>query len=103
MAGSAIVAVLEQLGERELEHLFGEGDSALDIARDQREVMEPPRGGLLPLCRGRQVPGTKRGSLLASTSAPWRIMATSLEMRSASRSRPSGSVKPHRPGGGTTP
>src|SRR5262249_54377811 len=38
-----VVAVLEELGERELEHVLVEADRRLHVARDQREVMHAAR------------------------------------------------------------
>ena len=41
---SLVVAVLEQLGERELEHVLIEADRALDIGAEQRDVVHTARG-----------------------------------------------------------
>src|SRR5262249_3793819 len=43
MCGTLVVAVLEEVGERELEQILVEGDRALDVARQQGEVMHPTR------------------------------------------------------------
>src|SRR5713226_9254121 len=44
-----VVAVLEQLRERELEQVLIEGDRRLDVAREERDVMDTARrrGGAL--------------------------------------------------------
>ena len=43
--GPGVVAVLDQLGQREPEHVLVEAHGALDVAADQRGVVQPAGGG----------------------------------------------------------
>jgi hypothetical protein len=43
--GARVVAVLDQLGEREAEHVLVEADGPLDIAADQRRVVQAAGSG----------------------------------------------------------
>ena len=51
---TGVVAVLDQLGEREAEHVLVEADRRLDVAADQRGVVQPARGGRRTLVGGRR-------------------------------------------------
>ena len=73
-----VVAVLEQLGERELEQALVEVDRPLDVAREQREVVQPTRRrrrARRPTRRGAG-PGAHPTPALRSTASPARVIAS---------------------------
>src|SRR5258708_34078284 len=76
-----VVAVLEQLGERELEQVLIEGDGRLDIAREKREVMDTARRRRCALTRRPEVFGPEGSPLLAAihrrTVSGHRILSSS--------------------------
>src|SRR2546426_12089344 len=61
-----VVAVLEQLRERELEQVLIEGDGRLDVAREESEVMEAARRRRCPLTRRPEVLRPQGSPLLAA-------------------------------------
>src|SRR5438876_5369131 len=61
-----VVAVLEQLRERELEQVLIEGDRRLDVAREESEVMESARRRRCPLTRRPEVLRPEGSPLLAA-------------------------------------
>ena len=48
VVGALVVAVLDDLRQREPEHLLVELDRALDVARRERGVVQPARGTVVP-------------------------------------------------------
>ena len=54
--GTLVVAVLEQLGERELEQVLVERDRRLHVARQQREMVHATRRRRRPVLGRREVP-----------------------------------------------
>ena len=61
-----VVAVLEQLRERELEHVLIEGDRCLDVTREEREVMETGRRRLRAIVRRLEMPRPHGSPLFAA-------------------------------------
>src|SRR5439155_1081435 len=61
-----VVAVLEQLGERELEQVLIEGDGRLEVAREESEVMEAARRRRCPLAGRPEVLRPQGSPLLAA-------------------------------------
>src|SRR4051794_6777100 len=55
--GPGVVPVLDQLGEREAEHVLVEADCPLDVAADQRGVVQAARGRLRTLAGRLEVRG----------------------------------------------
>ena len=62
----AVVAVLEQLGQRELENALVERDRLLDVARDERKMMETARRRRRAVSGHHEVPLPKGGPLRRS-------------------------------------
>src|SRR3954452_4743984 len=60
--GAGVVAVLDQLGQREAEHVLIEADGPLDVAADQRRVVQAASGRLRPLAERLQVGGADAGA-----------------------------------------
>ena len=52
-----VVAVLEDLGQREAQQVLVEADRRLDVGRQQGEMMDPPRGGGRAFARRLQMTG----------------------------------------------
>src|SRR5205823_10575377 len=61
-----VVAVLEQLRERELEQVLIEGDRRLDVAREEGEVVETARRRRCPVTRRPEVLRPQGSPLLAA-------------------------------------
>src|SRR3954470_3996712 len=55
MRGARVVAVLDQLGQREAEYVLVEAHGPLDVAADERGVVQPAGGRRRPLARGLEV------------------------------------------------
>src|SRR5471032_3247595 len=66
MRRALVVAILEELGERKLQQILIEGDRPLNVARQQREVVQPARRRCRPLPCGRKVPRAQRCPFLSS-------------------------------------
>ena len=62
--GAGVVAVLDQLGQREAEHVLVEADGPLDVAADQRGVVQAAGGG-----GGRSPAGLRCAARMRSRSA----------------------------------
>src|SRR3954454_18643813 len=62
--GAGVVAVLDQLGQREAQHVLVEADCPLDVATDQRGVVQTAGGRRRPLARGLEVRVPDPGALL---------------------------------------
>src|SRR3954466_9119455 len=63
MRGARIVAVLDQLGQREAEHVLVEAHRRLDVAADQRGVVQAASGGPRALAGRLEVRGADAGTL----------------------------------------
>src|SRR3954447_4779984 len=61
--GAGVVAVLDQLGQREAQHVLVEADCPLDVAADQRGVVQAARRRLRTLADRLQVRGADAGAL----------------------------------------
>src|SRR4051795_11981601 len=59
--GARVVAVVDQLGQREAEHVLVEAHGRLDVAADQGGVVQPAGGGRRPCVRVLQVRGADPG------------------------------------------
>src|ERR1700694_5569900 len=63
VGGAGEVTVLEQLDQREAEHLAVELDRPLNVRRDQRQVMNAPGTGCRPLLFRFEIGGRDRLAL----------------------------------------
>ena len=70
VAGAGVVAVLDQLGEREAEEVLVELDGPLDVAGDQRGVVDAAPVGRRSL-RGRMVSGGAVNHAPAESGMSW--------------------------------
>src|SRR3954468_22460826 len=60
--GAGVVAVLDELGQREAEHVLVEADGPLDVAADQRGVVQAAGGGRRTFTGWREVCGPDAGA-----------------------------------------
>ena len=70
--GAGVVAVLDQLGQREAQHVLVEADGALDVAADQRGVVQPAGGRGRALAGRLQVRGADAGKARIRPARPER-------------------------------
>src|SRR4051795_1275071 len=61
--GARVVAVLDQLGQREAEHVLVEAHGRLDVAADQRGVVQAASGGRRALAGRLEVRGADAGTI----------------------------------------
>ena len=73
VARAGVVAVLDQLDEREAEEVLVEADRLLDVLADERGVVDAARGRRRPVARRAQVASSRsssRRARMAASSSP---------------------------------
>ena len=83
--GAGVVAVLDQLGQREAEHVLVEADRPLDVAADQRGVVQAAGGRRRPLAGGRRCASRmrSRSAAIAARSGLSVVLSVVLTGRSS--------------------